>query len=199
MKIAFAMTGASGSPYALRLLQYLSRMPHEVHLTISPCAATVLRVEEGLSVDLADFRLEDLLGVGAENIRYFRYDDFMAPMASGSAKMEAMVICPCSCGALARIAHGIADDLITRAADVFLKERRKLILVTRETPLNLIHLHNMVTVTEAGAIVLPACPNFYQHPQTKEELLDTVVSRILDHLGIEWEGKGRWGGFMVNG
>jgi len=193
MKIVVAMTGASGSAYAIRLLQFLSKTKHEVHLTISPCAATVLRVEEGISVDLSNLNVESLLGSPAGNVCYFRHDDYMSPMASGSARLDAMAVCPCSCGCLGRIAHGVSDDLITRAADVFLKERRTLILVTRETPLNLIHLRNMVTVTEAGAIVLPASPSFYHHPQTSEDLIDTVVVRILDRLGVERGTARRWG------
>ncbi len=193
MRVVMAMSGASGMAYGIRLLQLLAQTPHETDLTLSPCAATVLQVEEGIEIDLSDFSIETLLGFPAKNIRYYRYDDFTAPMSSGSSRLDAMVVCPCSCGTLARIAHGISDDLATRAADVFLKERRPLILVTRETPLNLIQLRNMVAVTEAGALVLPASPSFYHHPVTRQDLIDTVVARVLDHLGIECDIVKRWG------
>lgn len=193
MKIVVAMTGASGTPYGLRLLELLANTQVEVHLSMSDAAAKVLAVEQGLHIDLDQLRIEDIIGNPAPNIRCYHYKDLTAPMASGSAKFDAMVIVPCSGGTLGRVANGVSDDLITRAADVFLKERRKLILVTRETPLSLIHLRNMVTVTEAGAVVMPASPNFYHCPKTKENLIDTVVSRILDHLGVESGIIKRWG------
>lgn len=193
MKIVVAMTGASGTPYGLRLLRLLARVPVEVHLSLSESAAKVLAVEEEVHVDLDRFDLVSLLGETADNLRYYHHKDLTAPMASGSAKLDAMVIVPCSGGTLGRIANGVSDDLITRAADVFLKERRKLILVTRETPLSLMHLRNMVSVTEAGALVMPASPNFYHRPTTKEDLIDTVVARLLDHLGIESSIIKRWG------
>ena len=179
MKIIVAVTGASGSIYAERLLKYLSKN-NKILAVFSKNAIKIYKEETGSSLkESADITLYD-------------DDDFNAPFASGSSRCDAMVICPCSMGTLGRIASGVSDSLITRAADVMLKERRKLILVVRETPYNLIHIRNMETLTLSGAVICPACPSFYSKPQSIEDLVDTVVFRILDLLGVENSGF-RWG------
>jgi 4-hydroxy-3-polyprenylbenzoate decarboxylase len=182
-KIVIAITGASGAIYAkllLEKLQQLSQQVGEVGIVMSDNAKQVWQVE----LDNNDYK----------NFPYKFYDknDFNAPFASGSAKFDTMVIVPCSMGTLGRIAGGISDDLVTRAADVILKERRKLILVARDTPFSLIHIRNMQTVTEAGGIICPAIPSFYSKPQTIEELAMTVVNRVIDLIGLENESY-RWG------
>lgn len=175
-KIVIAVTGASGSIYAKLLIDKLSAIRDqfvELAIVFSDNAKEVWKLE-----------------LDNENYNNYPYkvyskNDFMAPFASGSAKYNIMVICPCSMGTMARIASGMSNDLITRAADVILKERRKLILVTRDTPLSLIHINNMKTVTEAGGIILPASPSFYSKPKTIEELAATVADRIIDLMGLE--------------
>jgi 4-hydroxy-3-polyprenylbenzoate decarboxylase len=186
MKLVVAVGGASGSVYAQRLLEVLAgvaRGPQGAELEVGVCfskaGAEVWRHEIGALPELP-FRRYDL-------------HDFRAPFASGSAGWDAMVVIPCSTGGLARIAHGISDDLIGRAADVMLKERRKLVLVVRETPLSLVHLENMLAVTRAGAVVLPAAPSFYSKPETIQALLDTVVGRVLDQVGLPNQLMPRWG------
>lgn len=180
-KIVLAITGASGSIYAKRLLQYLEKCEDvELGLVCSKNAADVWRQE-----------LQEEMHIPAM-CKVYERSDYFAPFASGSAKYMYMVICPCSMGTLGRIAQGISDDLTTRAADVMLKERRKLICVIRDTPLNLIHIENMRTVTMAGGIILPAAPSFYSRPTTFEEMADTVVHRILDQLDIDIKAY-RWG------
>jgi 4-hydroxy-3-polyprenylbenzoate decarboxylase len=173
MKLVVAITGASGSWYGQRLLQALESSEAEVHVVLSPHAAEVAAEE---------------LPAGRIEIpsRFYQHNDrtMQVPFVSGSAKFDAMVVIPASMGTLGRIAHGISDSTITRAADVFLKERRKLILVPRETPWNLVHARNVVTLIEAGATVIPASPSFYHKPRTVEEVVDTVVARVLDHLGV---------------
>lgn len=179
MKIVVAITGASGSLYAKRLLEELDPQEHEIHVALSSHANEVAAEEiGGYSFN------EDLHVHGDKSMQ--------VPFVSGSAKFDAMVVVPCSMGTLGRIAYGYSDSTICRAADVFLKERRKLILVPRETPWNLIQAKNVVTVMEAGAIILPAIPSFYGRPQTVVEVVDTVVARILDHLGIDHELVKRW-------
>ncbi len=182
-KIVVAITGASGSVYAdllLKKLVRLNKLIEEVGIVMSDNAKDVWRFE--------------LNNDNYKNLPYTFYakNDFTAPFASGSAKFDTMVVVPCSMGTLGRIAAGTSDDLISRAADVVLKERRKLILVARDTPLNLIHLRNMVTVTEAGGIICPAMPSFYSKPTTIEEVAATVVDRIIDLAGLENESF-RWG------
>jgi flavin prenyltransferase len=179
-KIVVAVGGASGAPYAQRLLRVLAEMPVEVHVVFSSAARQVWATEIGSAPGDLPFRMWDTR-------------DFNAPFASGSAGFDAMVVIPCSMGGLARIAHGLSDDLIGRAADVMLKERRKLILVARDTPLSLIQIENMAAVTRAGAIVMPAAPSFYGRPRTIEDLLDTVVGRVIDHLGLPRRLGPRWG------
>ena len=185
MKLVVAVGGASGSIYARRLLDALATIhaqdPRalEVGLCFSSAGAEVWQHELG-AVPVYPFRTYGLR-------------DFRAPFASGSAGWNAMVVIPCSMGGLARIAHGVSDDLIGRAADVMMKERRKLVLVVRETPLSQIHLENMLAVTRAGAVVLPAAPSFYSKPQTIDALLDTVLGRVLDQVGLPNELAPRWG------
>jgi 4-hydroxy-3-polyprenylbenzoate decarboxylase len=181
-KIVIAITGASGAIYAdilLQKLQHLKEQIDDIGIVMSDNAKDVWKFELGNS----DY----------ENTPFKIYSktDFFAPFASGSAKYDTMIICPCSMGTLARIASGISNDLTTRAADVILKERRKLILVTRDTPLSLIHINNMKTVTEAGGIICPASPSFYSKPQTFEELAATVIDRVLDLSGLE-QSSFRW-------
>lgn len=181
-KIVLAITGASGAIYAKVLLQKLQVLHEQIEtvgIVMSDNAKDVWKFELGNS----DY----------ENLPFKIYSksDFFAPFASGSAKYTTMIICPCSMGTLARIASGISNDLTTRAADVVLKERRKLILVTRDTPLSLIHINNMKTVTEAGGIICPASPSFYSKPQNFEELVATVIDRVIDLAGLEQKSY-RW-------
>lgn len=182
-KIVVAITGASGSIYAdllLKKFQQLEDQIAEVALIMSDNAKQVWKVElDNESYAQLPYKI-------------YAKNDFMAPFASGSAKFDTMIVVPCSMGTLGRIAAGTSDDLIARAADVILKERRKLILVARDTPFNLIHIRNMQTVTEAGGIICPAIPSFYSKPQTIEELAMTVVNRIIDLTGLENESY-RWG------
>jgi 4-hydroxy-3-polyprenylbenzoate decarboxylase len=189
-----AMTGASGAPYALRLLQVLCRSGRTVHLTISPSGAVVLRQETGIVVSLSQFESSCFGDLGAGRIVYHPHSDFSAGIASGSFRTAGMVVSPCSMSTLGAIAHGITTNLITRAADVHLKERRKLILVPRETPLSLIHIENMAAVTRAGAVVLPAMPGWYHKPSCLDDLIDFVVGRICDGLGVDIDMVKRWGG-----
>jgi 4-hydroxy-3-polyprenylbenzoate decarboxylase len=182
-KIAIAITGASGSVYAKLLLDKLvslSDQYEEVGIVMSKNAKEVWRTELG-NEDYNQYPF-----------RYFDKYDFNAPFASGSAKYNIMIVAPCSMGTLGRIASGVSDDLVTRAADVVLKERRKLILMVRETPYNLIHIKNMETVTLAGGIICPATPSFYSRPQTIEEVAATVIDRVLDLAGLETRSY-RWG------
>lgn len=193
MRFIVALTGASGQLYALRLLQKLLASGADVSLVLSEAACVSLAAECGIKLNAHTPDLNKLLGdeIKTGTIRAWNPRDIGAPIASGSNRHDGMIVVPCSMGTLGRIAHGVADDLICRAADVSLKERRKLLLVTREMPLSLIHLKNMTAATEAGAIVYHACPHFYYRPQSVEEIVDTVVDRILDQLGVEVETR-RW-------
>src|ERR1041385_2444240 len=179
MKLVIAATGASGAIYLQRLLEQIDCASHEVHLVMSAYAREVAKQE------LDDFKIPARVSRHSES-------DMNAPFVSGSARFDAMVIVPCSMATLGRIASGCSDSVLLRAADVFLKERRKLILVPRETPWNLIHARNVVTLLEAGAIVLPAIPSFYGRPQSVEAVADTVVWRILDQLGLPNPAAYRW-------
>ncbi len=192
--LVVAMTGASGSPYGVRLLDILLRAGRTVHLVISPAATQVMERELGVSVDLNHFDAGLLLKkADTSRLHYHHYRDFSAGIASGSFRTAGMAVCPCSMGTVAAIAHGTSENLIHRAADVHLKERRKLILVPRETPLGLIQLRNLATLAEAGAVVLPAMPAFYTLPKTVDDLVDFVVGRVCDQLGVEHKLFPRWG------
>lgn len=184
MKLVLGISGASGAPYAQRLLTHLAELPPSaaptVELVLSRTAEQVWELECGGSPRALGFPV-----YGAR--------DYTAPFASGSARYDAMVVLPASMSCVARIAHGISDDLLTRAADVMLKERKKLILCPREAPLSAIHLENLLTVARAGALVIPAAPSFYSRPRSLEQLLDTVLARVLDHLDIPHNLSARWG------
>lgn len=192
-RLIVAVTGASGALYAVRFLRQAARAFDQVYVMLSDNAPAVFATETGGRLT-APYQAQDYLGHDApyDNVTFLNTKDYFTPPASGSFMHDGMVIIPCSMGTLGRIAHGISNDLTTRAADVCLKERRKLILVARDTPLNLIQLRNMVTVTEAGAIVLPAVPAFYHQPQTVEDLVDTVVARVLQNLGVEQTLQPQW-------
>jgi 4-hydroxy-3-polyprenylbenzoate decarboxylase len=180
-KIIVAITGASGAIYAELLLKFLSQQENiEVGVIMSDNAKTVWQHELN-NENFSDFPFT-----------FYHKNDFNAPFASGSAKYDTMVIIPCSMGTLGRVANGISNDLLTRAADVILKERRKLVLVARETPYNLIHINNMKTVTEAGGIICPATPSFYSQPSTIEAVAKTVVDRVIDLIGLDSKSY-RWG------
>src|SRR6266403_1913166 len=180
MKLVIAATGASGSIYLQRLLEQIDAAAHEIHLVMSSHAKQVAKHE------LGSFKI-------AKNVRSHAENDLNVPYVSGSARFDAMVIVPCSMATLGRIASGSSDTALLRAADVFLKERRKLILVPRETPWNLIHARNVVTLLEAGAVVLPAIPSFYSRPNSVTAVVDTVVWRILDQIGLSNPSAYRWG------
>jgi 4-hydroxy-3-polyprenylbenzoate decarboxylase len=195
--LVLALTGASGAPYGVHLLEVLLRAGRTVHLVLSPAAVQVLEQEMDRRVRLDRFALADLLGecakeFPAEQVRYHHFMDFQAGIASGSFLTGGMVVCPCSMGTVGAIAHGLSQNLIHRAADVHLKERRKLILVPRETPMHLIQLRNLTTCAEAGAVILPAMPAFYTRPQSLQDAIDFIVGRICDQLGIEHHLLSRW-------
>ncbi|MEX0726122.1 MAG: flavin prenyltransferase UbiX [Planctomycetaceae bacterium] len=224
--IVLAITGASGSIYAVRLLDVLLHAGYHVHLTISPAGVQVLKHELGLNVDLNAFAPHQILPDDSEvsedsvlgrlrrnhphsehvvssvlseaeshpgTLTYRHYQDFSAGIASGSFLTAGMVICPCSMGTLGSLANGMSQNLIHRAADVHLKERRKLIVVPRETPLSSIQLDNMKRLADAGVVVLPAMPGFYHNPLSLHDLVDFVVARICDQLGVKHEMVKRWG------
>jgi len=196
--ICLALTGASGMPYGLRLLECLLNAGCKVQLLYSQAAQVVARQEMDFELPSrpADARaalLQRFVAVDPENLAVFGREEWFAPVASGSNPADAMVVCPCSMGTLAAIAQGLADNLIERAADVMLKESRKLVLVPRETPFSAIHLENMLRLSRAGAIILPPSPGFYQHPKTVEDIVDFVVARILDQLAIPHQLMPRWG------
>ena len=181
-RIVVGITGASGAPYARRLLSVLRRRDEiELGVCASQTAPQVWALECGGD-------LSETIGLPVWGVR-----DYRAPFASGSAGWHAMAIVPCSMGTVARVAHGISDTLLTRAADVMLKEGRTLVVVPRETPLSVVHLENLAQLARAGALILPAMPSFYSRPTSLEDALDTVVGRILDHLGVEHTLLHRWG------
>lgn len=182
-KIVLGISGSSGSIYAHLLIKKLASLEDQwdaVGIIMSKNAMINWKLEIGTNLELP------------ERMKLYESNDFTAPFASGSAKYDTMIVCPCSMGTLARIASGVSNDLMTRAADVILKERRKLLLIPRETPLNLIHLRNMVTITECGGIIIPAIPSFYSNPTSLDEVLYTVVDRVLDLAGLDIPSK-RWG------
>jgi 4-hydroxy-3-polyprenylbenzoate decarboxylase len=189
--IVVGITGASGAVYAVRLLEVLQSTGRDVHLSISPSGRDVLEHELKLEIDLDHFDAQELKL--RNDLHYYDHQDYMAPMASGSFITGGMVICPCSGTTLSAVASGAANNLIQRAAEVHLKERRKLILVPRETPLSLAHIDNMRRVTEAGAIVLPASPGWYHDVRSPNDLVDFVVARICDQLGVKHSLMKPWG------
>lgn len=194
--ITVVMTGASGSPYGLRLLEVLLNAGEEIYLLISNPGRMVIQSEAGLSLSSRPAeirtRIADHLGVEADRLHVFGREDWSAPIASGSNAPRAMVVCPCTSGTLGAIATGASRTLIERAADVVLKEQRKLILVVRETPFSILHLENMLTLARAGAVIMPANPGFYNQPQSIKDLVDFMVARVLDHLGIDNDLVERW-------
>jgi flavin prenyltransferase len=197
-RITLALTGASGMAYGLRLLECLLKAGCRVDLLVSQTARIVAKQELDLQLPAGNAELAAFLAArhgGGEDghLNVHGKEEWFAAAASGSNPADAMVVCPCTMGALAAIAHGHADNLIERAADVMLKEKRPLVLVPRETPFSLIHLRNMTLLAEAGATILPANPGFYHRPQTVEQVVDFIVARVLDHLGIAHELMPRWG------
>jgi flavin prenyltransferase len=192
--VVLAITGASGAPYGVRLLEVLARNKIPVWLVVSGHGTRLLEAECGIgSMDA----LRSATGGDWSSVTVFPDGDRGALPASGSQRTSGMVICPCSMGTVAAVALGTSRSLVERAADVTLKERRRLILVPRETPLSLVHLRNLVTVTEAGAVVIPAAPGFYHRPTTVEELVDFVVQRVLDQLDLDLTIARRWTGGAV--
>ncbi len=195
--ITLAITGASGAPYGLRLLECLLQAGCRVYLLVSPAAQVVLQTETELELPQEPQAIRDFFcrqfGCEAGQLQVFGREEWMAPVASGSNAPRAMVVCPCSAGSLSAIASGASNNLIERAADVMLKEQRKLILVPREMPLSAIHLEHMLKLARMGVTVMPASPGYYHQPRTIADLIDFVVARILDHLDIEHDLMARWG------
>lgn len=195
--ITLAITGASGAQYGLRLLQCLLAAECKVYLLLSNAAEVVIRTETDLDlpegIELQQEFLNKIFGADEDQLQLLAKDDWFSPVASGSSSPSSMVICPASGGTLSAVAHGASNNLIERAADVALKERRQLILVPREAPYSAIHLENMLKLTQLGAMIIPASPGFYMQPQTINELIDFIVARILDQLGIEQDLMPRWG------
>lgn len=197
LPIVVAITGASGAAYGVRLVEVLLAAGRDIHLTVSPSGQAVFTEEIGRRLDLERFDLAALLGQAppaSGRCTYHHYKDLMAPIASGSFLTSAMAICPCSGSTLAAVAHSMGENLVHRAAEVHLKERRKLVVVPRETPLSLPQLKNMQAIHEAGAVVLPAAPGFYHGADTVADLVDFVVARICDQLGVANALIRRWGG-----
>jgi 4-hydroxy-3-polyprenylbenzoate decarboxylase len=197
-QIAIAWTGASGIQYGLRLLECVIEAGCQVSLMVSKPAQVVIGLETDLALpartaDMQRF-LTEKYGAGEEQLRVYGRDQWTAPLASGSAAPQAMVVCPCTTATVSAIASGASRSLIERAADVVIKERRQLILVVRETPLSSIHLENMLRLSQAGVVVLPASPGFYNRPASVDELVDFIVARVLDQLGIEHSLLVPWGG-----
>lgn len=194
--ITLAITGASGAVYGVRLLEQLLSAGCQVHLLLSSAAQVVLATELDLNWPTDPKTCQQYLieqyGCGEDQLRVYGRDDWFSPVASGSAAPKQMVVCPCSMGTVAAIAHGMSDNLIERAADVVLKERGHLLLVPRETPYSAIHLENMLKLTQLGATILPASPGFYHKPQSIDELVNFLVARILDHLNIKQIISPRW-------
>ena len=195
--IILAMTGASGSPYGLRLLECLIKAKQNIYFLMSDSAREVLAIEENKILPAEPAELQDFLSAQYQavpgQLKVFGKQEWTAPVASGSSKARAMVICPCSSGCVSAVTQGSSNNLIERAADVMLKEQRKLILVHRETPLSVIHLENLLKLAKMGVTILPASPGFYNRPTQVQELIDFVVARVLDHLGIEQQLVPCWG------
>ena len=195
--IALGMTGASGAQYGFRLLQSLLAADHRVHLMISKAAQVVIGMETDISLPGRSGDIQKVLSekfnAGYKQLRVFGEDEWTAPVASGSNDVSAMVVCPCSMGALSAIAHGASNNLLERAADVMLKERKKLVLVPRESPYSDIHLENMLKLSRMDAVIVDANPGFYNKPETVDDLVDFVVAKILDQLGVEHRLQPKWG------
>lgn len=195
--VTVALTGASGLPYGLRLIECLIQAGKRVWVLSSQAAQVVARQEMQLSLPSRPAELRDWLaarsGAAPGQLEAFGREEWFAPVASGSNPADAMVVCPCSMGTLAAIAHGMSDNLIERAADVTIKEGRRLILVPRETPLSVIHLENMLKLARLGTVILPPAPGFYTHPQSVDDMVDFIVARILDQLGVAHTLLPRWG------
>ena len=196
-KITLAITGASGSAYALRLLECLVAANYQVYLLCSSAGRVVLDTELNFKLPSSPDAASDILikkfNAQAEQIKVFGKEQWFSPVASGSAAPKQMVVCPCSTGTLAAISQGMSDNLIERAADVVIKERGQLILVVRETPFSTIHLTNMLSLSQQGVTIMPAAPGFYHQPESINDLVDFMVGRMLDHLGIEQKIMPRWG------
>jgi 4-hydroxy-3-polyprenylbenzoate decarboxylase len=196
-QVVLALTGASGAIYGLRLAEELLRASVRLTVLISRPGFAVLKEECGLVWEGDAVAVREALcrhfGVGSQQLAYYAEDDFFAPIASGSAAPHALVICPCSMGTLARIAAGVSGNLLERCADVMLKERRRLVMVPRETPLSEIHLENMLKLTRMGVRMIPAMPAFYHQPQSLDDLVDFVVGRVLDCIGVEHRLVRSWG------
>ena len=195
--IALAMTGASGAAYGLRLLQCLLEAGERVHLMLSKPAQVVIATETDLKLSgtpqVMQQQLSERYGAAAGQLAVWGKEQWSSPVASGSGAPRAMVVCPCTSAMLSAVAHGASGDLMERAADVAIKERRRLILVHRETPLSAIHLENALTLARLGVTILPANPGFYQRPESIDDLIDFVVARVLDHLDIDHQLMPRWG------
>ncbi|MBT8419668.1 MAG: UbiX family flavin prenyltransferase [Gammaproteobacteria bacterium] len=195
--IGLAITGASGAAYGLRLLEILIKAGENVSLLISDPARIIIDLETGLELPKHPRDILSILaqryGASSEQLAVFGLDEWTAHVASGSNAPRSFVICPCSSATLSAIATGASRDLLERAADVMLKEQRQLILVPREMPLSVVHLENMLKLARLGVVIMPASPGFYHQPKTMEDMVDFVVARILDHLGVEYEAAPRWG------
>jgi 4-hydroxy-3-polyprenylbenzoate decarboxylase len=195
--ITVAFTGASGLPYGIRLLECLLKSGQRVHLVYSQAAQIVAKQELDFTLPNrpqdAEQMFAERIGKFSGELKVFGIQDWYAPMASGSNPGDAMVVCPCTMGMLGKIAGGTSDDLIARAADVMLKEKRTLILAPREMPFSAIHLENMLKLSHAGAVIMPPNPGFYHHPESVQAIVDFVVARLLDHLGVGHELMERWG------
>ena len=195
--IALALTGASGMPYAIRLMEKILASGSRLYLIYSAVAQIVVKQELGLTLPsrASDAEAYFIERFNAEpgKLRVFGREEWFAPVTSGSNPPDAMVVCPCTMGSLAAFAAGMSQNIIERAVDVMLKEKKKLVIVPRETPFSIIHLENMLRLAQAGAVILPANPGFYQHPSTVDDLVDYIVARILDHLEIPQDISARWG------
>jgi len=195
--IAIAMTGASGAPYTLRLLECLVASGANIYLMVSQAGQVVLSMETSLKIpsrpDAMQAWLTEHYDAQPDQIQVFAKDQWMAPVASGSGVPDAMVVCPCTTGTLSAVACGSSNNLLERAADVVIKEQRKLIMVVRETPLSAIHLENMLKLARLGVVMLPATPGFYQNPTSVDDIVDFIVARILEQLGIKHDLLPTWG------
>ena len=196
-KITVAITGASGAGYAMRLIECLLKANYQLYVLCSSAGRIVLDTELGIklpgSPDKASKFLAEKFQVKAEQVTVFGKEQWFSPVASGSAAPKKMIICPCSTGTMSAVCHGMSDNLIERAADVVIKERGQLILMVRETPFSTLHLQNMLSLSQQGVTIMPASPGFYHGAQSIEDLIDFMVGRVLDHLGIEQDIMPRWG------